>query len=446
MVGFLHVVIHMRSVAPVGGSSKPHFVSRANLFRLAIAPLAFTMTLSSMTSCGDSLQLRAASDELAPASAPEDQRRLAFEDLVYRGGFRLPPETVNDDSFAGGGQAIAFNPAAASLFVSSAKGNVAEVTIPAAVIADESSRMPAAAFLQGFAEPTEGHLAEVAKTGVLLSALIVHDGQLLGTASEYYDAENEQRVSHFARSLRLTDRSFRGWTQVWDEGKTGFVAGWLAAVPAEWRSLLGGAMITGQCCIPIISRTSWGPAAFAFDPASIGRRAAAATPLLYYSQEHPTLGAWDGSNERFGNSTEVGGLVIVDGTRSALYFGRTGMGEACYGSGTSDKKLAGTIGEDGAKYCYDPTSPYKGTHAYPYRYQIWAYDLSDLAAVKAGKRRPWEVVPYAIWPLEFPTPEPRVSIGGIGYDPAHRTIFVTQRHTDRDEFQSRPVIHTFRVR
>ena len=207
-------------------------------------------------------------------------------------------------------------------------------------------------------------------------------------------------------------------------------------------------MVSGQCCVPIISRTSWGPAAFAFDPLAIGQRVAAASPLLYYTQDHPTLGSWDATeaNPTFNQATEIGGMVLVAGTRTALYLGRTGMGEACYGNGTADKSLVGRIGDDGARYCYDPTSSSKGTHGYPYRYQIWAYDLADFAAVKAGGKRPWQVVPYGIWPLEFPTSEPRTIIGGVSYDPARQTIYVAQRHADRDEYESRPVIHTFLVR
>jgi hypothetical protein len=431
----------MRSVASAGDSFLPQSVPTVGLYRWVIALLP--LALSNVTSCSEVTSVRAASDEFQSTA---NQRRLAFDDLIYKGAFRLPAETVNEDSFAGGGQAVAFNPASLSLFVSSAKGNVAEVSIPTPAFSPEAVKLPVATFLQAFSDPTEGRMSEVGGSGVMLSSLLVYQGRLLGAASIYYDAENEQRVSHFARSLRLTDRTFRGWTQVWEQRKTGYVAGWLASVPAEWRQSLGGAIVAGQCCIPIITRTSWGPAAFALDPLAIGTPAAAATPLLYYSAEHPTLGSWQGSNERFGNSTEVGGAVIVDGTRSVLYFGRTGMGEACYGSGTADKKLVGTIGEDGAKYCFDPTSPYKGTHAYPYRYQIWAYDLNDLAAAKAGKRRPWDTEPYAVWPLEFPTPEPRTIMGGIGYDSAHRTIYVTQRHADRDEYQSRPVIHLYQVR
>ena len=439
MVGFLHVVIHMPSVVSVGGSFTPQSVSVVSLFRSAVALSA----LMAIASC-DSIQARAATDE--PASAPGTQRRIAFEDLVYKGGFRLSAEESNGDSFAYGGQTLAFNPAASSLFVSTGKGNVGEVLIPAPVVAAQSANLPVAKLLQGFGEPTEGRISELSPSGVTLSGLLVYDSQLIGVASIYYDAENVQRASHFVRSLRLTDRSFRGWTQVWETGKTGFVSGWLAVVPPEWRQLLGGAVVTGQCCIPIISRTSWGPSAFAFDPLAIGTRSTAATPLVYYTQEHATLGSWNDSHEGFGISTEVGGLVIVDGTRSALYFGRTGMGESCYGAGTADKDLVGTIGTDGAKYCYDPTSQYKGPHAFPYRYQIWAYDLNDFAAVRAGKRRPWDVVPYAIWPLEFPTVEPRSAIGGVAYDAAHRTIYVSQRHADRDEYQARPVIHTYQVR
>jgi hypothetical protein len=417
-------------------SDTPQFGARFHLFGCALALLGLSIASSTVPA--------GATDELE--RSPTEQRRLAFTDLAYKGAFRLPADDLETDKFAGGGQVIAFNPAASSLFVSGGKGNLGEVSIPSPVIAADAKDLPVAAILQRFVDPTEGRLDEVGPSANLLGGLLVYDGRLLGSAYVYYDALNEQRVSHFVRSPRLSDRSFRGWTQIGESEKTGFVSGWLALVPPEWRQLLGGDVVTGQCCLPIISRTSWGPAAFAVDAESIGRRVATATPLLYYTQDHPTLGAWDGSNERFGNSTEVGGLVLVDGTRSALFFGRTGMGEPCYGNGTSDKKLAGTLGDDGAKWCYDPTNMYKGTHAFPYRYQIWAYDLSDFAAVKAGKRRPWDVVPYAIWPLEFPTAEPRTIMGGIGYDAARRTIYASQRYADRDADESRPVIHVFQVR
>ena len=98
-----------------------------------------------------------------------------------------------------------------------------------------------------------------------------------------------------------------------------------------------------------------------------------------------------------------------------------------------------------ARYCYDPTSSYKAPHAYPYRYQVWAYDLNDFAAVKAGAKQPWDVVPYGVWPLNLPTPELTVRLGGVGYDPQRQLLYVSQLHGDPAGYENRPVIHTFHV-
>jgi len=56
------------------------------------------------------------------------------------------------------------------------------------------------------------------------------------------------------------------------------------------------------------------------------------------------------------------------------------------------------------------------------------------------------VEPYGIWPLKFPISEPRAIIGGVSYDVARQTIYVTQRFADTDQYESRPVIHTFQIK
>ena len=161
-------------------------------------------------------------------------------------------------------------------------------------------------------------------------------------------------------------------------------------------------------------------------PGHVGQATVAASPLLYYTAEHPTLGHWDGANPTYGATIQMGGLAIIDGTRTALYVGRNGTGPNCYGNGTSNQSLNGTYGPDGAKWCYDPTTSDKGSHAYPYRYQVWAYDLNDFAAVKEGRKQPWEVVPYGVWPFDLPTPEPSVKLGGVGYDAARQILYISQ--------------------
>ncbi|MEO8680094.1 MAG: hypothetical protein ABI665_13665 [Vicinamibacterales bacterium] len=381
----------------------------------------------------------------AQSSDPSTLPRLSADSFHYLGGFRLPAESVNGDSFSIGGRPVAFSAATNSLFIGSRAGRVAEVTIPNPVNSADVNALPFASFLQPFSDPTEGHLSQVSPDGVAIDGLMVYGNRLYGTASIYYDANNTQRLSHYSHSLQLNQPSFSGWSQVWDAGKSGFVSGLMALVPAAWQAKLGGAALTGQCCIPIVWRTSWGPAAFAFDPSQVGQAAIGATPLLYYTGEHATLGNWDGSNPTYGATIQIGGMAVIAGTRTALYLGRNGLGPNCYGNGTSDRSLDGLMGPDGAHWCYDPTSGDKGSHAYPYRYQIWAYDLNDLAAVKAGTRQPWEVVPYGVWPFDLPTPEPSVKLGGVGYDAERQILYVSQMGADKDGYSYRPVMHAIQI-
>ena len=382
----------------------------------------------------------------AQSTNPSDLPRLAFNDIQYVGAFRLPRSAANGYSFDFGGKQLAFNPAGHTLFAGTRTGGVGEVSIPTPVNSTNPDALPFATLLQPFADPMEGHLSQIPGEGTNLDSLMVFGNRLYGTASIYYDANNSQRVSHFSRSLQLNQPSFAGWSSVWDATKTGFVSGIMAVIPPEWRSQLGGTAVTGQCCIPIVSRTSWGPAAFAFDPARVGEAAVAASPLLYYTGDHATLGSWSLSNTTYGATTLMGGVAIIDGTRTALYFGTNGVGEHCYGSGTSNPALHKTLAADGEKYCYDPTNGDKGSHAYPYRYQIWAYDLNDFADVKAGRKQPWAVVPYGVWQFDLPTPaQGNVRLGGVSYDPAQKTLYLSQLYADRDGYANRPVIHTLHI-
>jgi hypothetical protein len=391
--------------------------------------------------------LTALSIAAARTTAPSSTARLLqFSDLSYVGAFRLPANGANGDTFETGGMPVAYNPLNSSLFVGSRRGNIAEVTIPAPMKSVGVVELPFARYIQPFSDPTENNLRQIADSGVSLSGLLVSELRLYGTGFVYYDATNAQTLSHYSRSLKLSESTFKGMYAVGEKGKAGFVSGYLATVPPEWQAPLGGSAITGQCCIPIVSRTSWGPDAFAWNPARLGTISPLpAIPLLYYTGDHHTLGNWDGSNSTYGSTTQIGGVAIIAGTRTALFFGRNGTGPSCYGDGTTNISLAGTRAADGATYCYDPTSDYKGPHAYPYRYQVWAYDLNDWAAVKAGRKQPWEVVPYGVWPLSLPTPTPDGVIGGIGYDAARQLVYLSQMYADLDGYASRPVIHVFDI-
>ena len=383
-------------------------------------------------------------ERVRPITDPTQLRRLAFDDLTYAGAFRLPGTTQNGDSFTSGGGPLAFHAANGSLYAGARSGRVAEITVPTAVKSADVAALPTADFIQGFADPAEGGMKEIAKGGVGLSGLLVYGGRLYGSGLTYYDANNAQRLSHFSRPLSLAQHGASPMRSVWDERRSGFVAGYLALVPAEWQSRLGAPAITGQCCVPIISRTSFGPAAFAFDPADVDVRTKVdARPLVYYPSDHPTLGPWSGSSPVYGATTEVAGVALIAGTRTALFIGRNGTGPYCYGTGTSDRSLDQKPDDKGVKHCYDPASSDKGQHAYPYRYQMWAYDLNEWAEVRAGRRDAWSVKPYAVWPFELPVPDYSVRLLGVAYDPATRRLFISQRSADRDTYAWRGLIHVF---
>src|SRR5687768_9184914 len=372
---------------------------------------------------------------------------IQFADLQYIGAFRLPRPFANADSFSQGGSPITYNPSRNSLYVGSRKGNVAEVSIPSLVADNDINKLQFSSFMQGFFEPTDGTIGQITVgTGPYISGLLVHGNELYGNVTVYYDANNEQRTSHFCRSKTLGAKTAVGMKQVWTDEHTGFVSGYMAMVPPEWQAKLGGPAVTGQCCIPIAWRTSWGPSAFAWNPPDTYSQAKVpAAPLLYYSHDHHTLGHWKDVNSTYSANTEITGLALLAGTRTALYFGRNGTGPFCYGTATGDLSLVGTPTHDGAVYCYDPYSNAKGTHGYPYNYQIWAYDLNDFAAVRAGTKQPWDIKPYGVWPISLPYPDPQYRIGGVGYDPSRQIIYVSQLYADRDVYEHRPIIHAFKV-
>jgi hypothetical protein len=105
------------------------------------------------------------------------------------------------------------------------------------------------------------------------------------------------------------------------------------------------------------------------------------------------------------------GVCIPHGTNSILFFGRTGNSFARYNNSQSQ---------------YDPQYPVTGPRAYPYYYRCWAYDLNDLAAVKAGTKTSYEVNPYAVWNFALPIGGLGNNINGVCYDSVNRNIIISQ--------------------
>jgi hypothetical protein len=142
-------------------------------------------------------------------------------------------------------------------------------------------------------------------------------------------------------------------------------------------------------------------------------------------------------------------MLFPENSKSVLYFGWGGS-QFCYGSGTNDPALNGTPcpcpgPQCGQIYCYDPVNLSTGTHGYPYKSIVYAYNFGDFVSAKAGTLKPWEVVPYDVWDLELPFQERMVNgvdmgiynITGAAYRSQTKEVFLAAQRCDGD----RPVIH-----
>lgn len=358
----------------------------------------------------------------APAQAPT--RLVRGEDLVHQGSFTLPnvQDTRGNYAFEYAQGVIAFNPAANSLFVVGHDWNqqVAEISIP--------SVGGVATVRQPFRDPLDGRIGAINpadSNSKKIGGLLVEGDRLIIAAYSYYDGASTAIASHFVRSVDLSAGGTRGPFRVGSLNPA-FYAGYFARVPVPWQQALGGSLLNGQCCLGVIARTSYGPSISVVSPADLvaARQPTPATMVVGYPEEHQTLAGWASTGPLFNGTTIMRGAAVPAGTGSLLFFGRHGMGPFCYGE---------------PDVCKDPVDAGKGTHAYPYEPRVWAYALSDLAAVRAGRRRPWDVKPYATWRLPGLT---KADIGGVAYDPDTGRLFVSEVNGDGARLR----IHVFAVR
>lgn len=386
---------------------------------------------------------------------------LDSSSLEYLGSFNVPNNSSSTGAtFAWAGLGLAYNPHNNSLFMTGHDHYqlVGEMSIPEPIKSNDVTDLPIAELLQNFADITDGHIDELGVDGASISnanhnikmgGLLVHGNNLYGSAYPYYEDATEADRSHFKSSLNISfSTDFQGMFKV-GSIMPGVQSGYMTSIPEIWQDTLDATSLTGNACICIVSRSSYGPAISTFNPDFLElSNPLHSSALLYYPSEHPTLGDYDNETEakpEYNMTTTVRGVVFPESTKTILFIGSTGLGIPEYGAGTDD------ITEDGTKvdgfdeyYVYDPASSLsKGPHAWPYTIYAWAYNVEDLLAVKAGTKEPWEVLPYDHWKINNPFPDTlsTTRLVGAAYDPISNRIFISQQRANRD----RPVIHVFGI-
>lgn len=312
-------------------------------------------------------------------------RLVQQSDLTRIGSFDLP-------DVAGGGDracfeyqypgAMGYNPATHSLLIVGHDWDqwVGEVNIPSSLSgATATVRQPCRDILYGKRSqiPGEGN-------PIKIGGLLVRGSDLIVSGFPYY-ANGTTDGTHWSRSTTFSSSTVRDVVRVGNTS-SGTIGGYMAHIPTEWQAALKGDMLTGQCCISLINRSSFGPSVSStYFSDVLTQSRPGATTLLNYPASNP-LAPYGVSapSELWHGYTRIRGVALPAGTASVLFFGRHGTGSWCYGTGTS---------------CGDPLYAEQGEHAYPYRAQVWAYNAHELAQVASGSRQPHAVRPYAVWEL-----------------------------------------------
>src|ERR1700730_7719448 len=195
-------------------------------------------------------------------------------DMTYLGAIHLPD--VGGDGFNYGGFGLAFNPVGNSLYIVGHVNNLltAEISIPALG--------GTATVLQPLQDSTAGKLGAIGSGQVRIGGNLVYKSKLYTTGFVFYDASNAQTLSHFNRPLNLSAGGVTGPYRVGSSG-AGFYSGYMTTIPSDWQAKLGAPAMTGNCCLSIISRTSFGPSVSAWDPENTSPNAQL---LVEYDQIH----------------------------------------------------------------------------------------------------------------------------------------------------------------
>ena len=376
---------------------------------------------------------------LAPGSvltaSPTELPRLTISDIVFEGAFRVPASTFGGSEMNFSEGPIEFNPDNNSVFLvgHAHQQAIAEFSVPSLVKSSsvedlEMSSAPLQVFSSVLNRVGGGNTQNINRIGGMQYIDSgSHKGALLVHGYEYYDAAGDN--SHATLVLRdandLAGSEVDGFYEFTVD--PGHVAGWISPVPAVWQESLGGTFITGMSSgIPIISRTSVGPSAFAFNPNDLLGQpepdtAVSVVRLMDFSLGNPLhadLSNSSGENNLWTHLSRVVYGLIVPGTRTYLTIGYSAGHESgvCY-------KCTQTDGSGCGGYCApDPDDYY---HYY------WLWDVNDFLKVRNGEIEAHEVRPYAYG--LFPTPFQTNELGGGTYDPESGRLYLTVQRADRNQ-------------
>jgi len=402
--------------------------------------------------------------------APDAAHRILPEDLVYVGAFRLP-DGPEEYAWLWSGQALAYRPDGdpkgaddghpGSLFGSGHNWHqwVSEISIPHPVISKSKNLddLPTATTLQKFADIRGDLYAEEMEQPRCGLAILPPQGEQKTAKLYFCFAPHLDEVgkgpSHGWCELDLSKPQSAGLWRI-DDLRNYLTCDYLCPLEKGWADAhaKGNYLATGR--FRDGGQAGQGPSLFAIAPWQHGNPPAKgatleAVTLLRYSAfgeaEQHNLKDYHHSDEWSGAAFLTAG---AKGEKSAMVFvGTKGRGKCWYGFAN------GVVWPEEGPWPEVPDWPndQRGWWSTKFVPQILFYDPADLAAVAAGRMKPYEPQPYAVMDIGdvmFAEAEPkdqprRMSLlGACAFDRRNGYLYVVEPRADEDK----SIIHCWRVK
>lgn len=443
--------------------------------------------------------------EATPSSPPEPSQRLQPADLIYRGAFRLPQGGERPLTFAYGGNAMSFNPAGdpsgssdglpGSLFISGHDrmpydelphgGQIAELSIPAPVIAADLASLPIAAFLQDFANVAEDFfpgLDEIPRMGMAYLDHPTTGARIHLAWGQHLDPEPFV-ASHAWFSPDLAPHQMQGTWYIGEQPPYQ-TTGYLFEIPAAWADTYASGRYLAAGRFRDGGWAGMGPNLFAYLPWTDASGTPAAdgahlpeTILLEYesSNENDNIErCLDGYQHP--DEWEGGAWITTPGGKSAVLFAGTKSNGAKYWYGYTnpagpqfpcvDGDMVGDFPicrtADGSLCPPEDLiecpghNDYRGWWSTHFDATIILYDPADLGRVSAGEIESWEPQPYATLDIDevlYHNPagveedmigtgdQRRFRIGDVAYDRDNGLLYILELFAD----EAQPVVHVWQI-
>jgi len=255
-------------------------------------------------------------------------------------------------------------------------------------------------------------------------------GKLYWCFFNYYNVSNKNLAGHGWSDLTLSDPKAQGTWHVGPFKDPNFgskrLNNYMFEIPEKWaKTYVGGKRLAcgdGDGCGS--GGVSHGPSICAYgpwqdgDPPRDNAELSATILLMYPPSGNHMRPAWTNGD------AHRGAAWLTAGEKSAVVISlRKALGRGFYG-------ISRKGGESGGK----------GYHFTPYEARLYFYDPAELAEVAQGKRKHYEVVPYAayrpgesLWPTLGGN-----SPGALACDSKRRLLYLGQGRGEK------PLLHVFR--